>query len=143
MSGRVFRILALALFVKLIAPDHAAAQTTSASQMMSFCEPVANARVGQDHRIQMEYTFDGGVCFGAFLAFHSLSFLYDNNERLAQHESLLGVCAPVAVTVVQMVRIFVSYARQHPEEQHQAFDVVAISAFRTAFPCTTFSPRRP
>ena len=72
----------------------------------------------------MNFTFESGTCYGAFVALHALAY-----------NKLLGVCAPNGVGVVQIVRLFDAYARQHPEIQHQSFELTALAALRLAFPC--------
>ena len=85
-------------------------------QMMSLCEPVVNAVPLPDGNTRSVHTYESGLCWGAFLALESLSFDYVNQ---GDSESILGICPPMtgssAQTIVQMVRIFDNYARQHPD----------------------------
>ena len=70
------------------------------------------------------------------LALESLSFDYVNQ---GDFKSILGICPPMTgsstQTVVQMVRIFDNYARQHPEIQHQKFELTALAALKPVYPC--------
>ena len=140
--AQLLRFLAVALFTAVILDSAKSAppNTTSAMHLMSYCEEVVKSRVGPDSRVDMDYNFQSGLCFGAFLAFHSLSFAYDvvkdsPNGTQNKYKRILPVCAPQGVSLIQMVRIFDSYARQHPEIQHEPFDVVVLNALESAFPC--------
>ena len=105
-------------------------------QMMSLCEPVVNAVPLPDGNTRSVHTYESGLCWGAFLALESLSFDYVNQ---GDSESILGICPPMtgssAQTIVQMVRIFDNYARQHPEIQHQKFELTALAALKPVYPC--------
>jgi hypothetical protein len=116
---------AAALAVVLAVPGAAHAQI-STMQMMEWCKPVLVAKPMESYQ-----TGEGGLCLGAFIALHALSYdhLYGHNE------SMLGVCPPSSVEPIQMVRIFDAYARQHPEIQHQSFEGTALAAFKPVFPC--------
>ena len=45
------------------------------------------------------------------------------------------ICHPPGVTVEQLARVFIAYAREHPNLTHLRAERVAYMAFRDAFPC--------
>jgi hypothetical protein len=143
MSARFSR--AAAAFVMLSVPSGARADI-STMEMMEWCKPVVNATPLPDGKARVESTFESGICWGAFIALQSLSadHLYKNgiNERLNQNESMLGVCPPTDSTMIQMVRIFDAYARQHPEIQHERFEFTALAALRQVYPCQVSAKSR-
>ena len=47
----------------------------------------------------------------------------------------LEVCSPGDVTVIQAVRVVVSYLEGHPEELYQRDTTLTLRALRRAFPC--------
>ncbi len=47
----------------------------------------------------------------------------------------LGVCSPDEVTVIQAVRVVVSYLNAHPEELYQRDTTLTLRALQRAFPC--------
>jgi hypothetical protein len=122
-SARI-KACAAALAVVLCMPSAAHADI-STMQMMEWCKPVVNATPLPDGNTRSVHTYESGTCSGAFLVLHALS-----------HKAMLvGVCPPDGVGIVQMVRIFDAYARQHPEIQHQSFELTALAAFKPVYPC--------
>jgi hypothetical protein len=115
------RICAAALAIALSMPG-AAHANLSTMEMMERCKPVANAVIYDDRAVRMATTFESGTCFGAFMSLGAIG-------------SYFSACLPAEFNVVQMARIFDVYARQHPEIQHQEFELTAMSALRSAFPC--------
>ena len=115
------RTLAAALAVALSMPGEAHSATPT-NEMMEWCKPLVDAP-NSSERV-MNLTFESGTCYGAFIALHALAY-----------NKLLGVCAPSDIGVVPMVRLFDAYVQQHPETQHQRFELTALAALRLAFPC--------
>ena len=112
--------------------------------MLDFCKPIVNAELRSDGIIM--YDTDGttsslhsGYCYGAFAAIYTISFLYDEDNYPGVGHSVTYICphkgTDSGVGVMQMIRIFDHYARQHPEELDRQFNVTALKAFRKAFPC--------
>lgn len=123
-TGAKIRAGAAALAVVLSMPGEARSATPT-NEMMEWCKPLADAQILPNSSARvMNFTFESGTCYGAFVALHALAY-----------NKLLGVCAPNGVGVVQIVRLFDAYARQHPEIQHQSFELTALAALRLAFPC--------
>ena len=131
-------VAALAAFLSM--PISAHADTASRQinvttmQMISWCEPVENADLHGNSMTVRDSTHESEMCWGVFAALEALSFDYND-----QGESILGICPPATTSisrpVVQMVRIFDSYARRHPETLHQNYELTALTALRSAFPC--------
>jgi hypothetical protein len=135
-SGRVFKICAAAIAAFLSMPGEAQAYI-STMQMLEWCEPVVRATPSPDGSTMSVHTYESGLCWGAFMALEGLSGDYDSTTKAP----FIKVCHPnpmdgsTAQSVVQMVRIFDAYARQHPEIQHQKFEATALTALWKVFPC--------
>jgi Rap1a immunity proteins len=124
MTSSRSNAIAAALAVALSMPGEARSATPT-NEMMEWCKPLADDQIPPNSSAPvMNLTFESGTCYGAFLALQALAY-----------NKLLGVCAPNGVGVVQIVRLFDAYARQHPEVQHQSFEFTALAAMRLAFPC--------
>jgi hypothetical protein len=125
-------IIALALLLTEAPAAHAYVSTM---QMMEWCKPVVDATPLPDGNVRSVHTYESGLCWGAFMSLDGLSLDYDVNTKA----SLIYVCRhasdSTAQAVVQMVRVFDTYARQHPEIQHEKFEVTALAALSAAFPC--------
>jgi hypothetical protein len=48
---------------------------------------------------------------------------------------IFGVCPPPTAPAGQAVRVVVAYINQNPARMHEAFELLAIEAFRNAWPC--------
>jgi hypothetical protein len=115
------------LLALLIAP----AQAQTAGEMLSWCSGVARtARVTTNGNVSLPPTTESGMCWGAFTALQQ-SLVYSDSDG----KPLLGVCAPAEGTRLQLVQVFSSYARQHPEKHHYEFMDMALIALSAALPC--------
>jgi len=47
----------------------------------------------------------------------------------------LSFCMPATVTNDQIVKIFIKYLDEHPEELHQPASLLLATSLRKAFPC--------
>lgn len=74
---------------------------------------------------------DSGICYGFFSAFFQFSYL----RMLPENAMLMKFCPPPGVSLVQYIRIFTKYAREHPEIQHEAPTAPLMTAFMHAYPC--------
>src|SRR4051794_40957965 len=93
--------LALLLFL-LQAPISAGAQTTL--EVESWCRGFATAEIRPDGMIKIPQA--SKLCWGAFVATQQLIVLGDNKGL-----SLLKVCPPAETTLVQLIKIFLSYSQ--------------------------------
>ena len=55
----------------------------------------------------------------------------------------LGICFPVEVNYLQVIRVVLKYIREHPEQAHLPSAVLAFTADLQAFPCTAVSADKP
>lgn len=46
-----------------------------------------------------------------------------------------GTCIPARATSLQLIDVFVKYAKNHPESRHKPAQLMITSAWREAFPC--------
>ena len=111
-------------------PSSANAET--AIEVQSMCRTVGNATLDNQGGIIIS-DVGGWFCWGAFAALQGLSGL----SRLTwEHgEMTAGFCAPPESTRVQLVKVFLKYADEHPEKAHLGFGNVAFLALVKAFPC--------
>lgn len=105
----------------------------NANQLLSSCELfLGSVRMqGNGFAIQTNDT-NAHQCWGYIQAVQELSALVDDGARVP----LTGACPPAETTGLQLVRVFVSFAQQHPEHLHERAAVMAIQSFKTAFPCS-------
>jgi hypothetical protein len=127
LEMRNFYILA-AVSLFLMAANPAPAQT--AAEMLSSCETMAHARVDRSDQIHAAANFESGVCWGAFRTFQALSSLVIRGKK-----PITEICAPPQASLTQFVKIFYQYTRQHPESEHEDYQIIAMRALQSAFPC--------
>ncbi len=100
---------------------------TTASQMASYCEPVAGARqFGNDWEL-----FNSNAQSGCYSFFHWMKLRY---ERSDQYEKL-EICPPNVSYMLQMVQVFRRYVGNYPSKGHELATQVAVDALETAFAC--------
>jgi Rap1a immunity proteins len=74
---------------------------------------------------------DAGECWAFVGAMQQVSRFTDPTNRSA----LSGTCLPPDSTLTQLIRVFTSFARAHPEVLHERPAQVVLWAFQSAFPC--------
>jgi hypothetical protein len=115
----------------------AAAHAQNAEEMASNCKEIVKAKVSDQH-IEAPPDIESGICWGAFLSFQEAirysGYEYPDRTPSPTPIKFFGVCASEATTS-QLVKVFVHYTEQHPEQLHKDFFQVALDAGREAFPC--------
>lgn len=105
----------------------------SAEQMVSYCRGFVDAKLSGD-MIDFPTNYDSGMCWGAFAAFQTAIAIHQ--KGMPENVMALGVCAPAESRRSQLIQIFVTYAKQHPERYHENFFIVALDATQKAFRCS-------
>jgi hypothetical protein len=75
-------------------------------------------------------TFRTGVCWGAFEVLMRVVYAMDPDKTPLMH-----VCPPGGLKQTQLIKVFLAYANQHPEQLHQEFFLLAMNSLVRAFPC--------
>lgn len=114
------------------------ARAESALEVQSWCQVIANAKLGPDNAIFYVRSSQTEFCWGAFAAIQELSKLGWSDTK----ELMLEICAPEQSTRLQYIKIFSKYVTDHPEMAHQDFAYIARLALHDAFPCAAASPSR-
>jgi hypothetical protein len=123
--------LVYAVFISgLAALSPVKAQAFSGNDLLQQCEVLAGQITPYDAgRISVPLTFTNGECWGYFDAVWGLSRLASGRQRL------LGICTPPRGDETQFIRIFIQYARSHPERLHEDAELLTMTALMQAFPC--------
>ena len=125
-------LLACATF-QLVVATLAAAEPYSAGDMLSECRALlATAKATADpNSVELENTFSTGACWGAFLSIQQFISL----KTAGGNGPMFHTCVPEETTLVQLIQVFDTYARQHPERDSEPFAIVALSALHESFQC--------
>jgi uncharacterized phosphosugar-binding protein len=110
------RAFALVLITITSLIDSSAARGDSANEVLSSCEMLLRDLVVQGDTVR--FPRGGDHCW------HYMTGM-----------SVLGACAPPESTLVQIIRVFVDYARKNPARLHLRAANIATAALRQAFPC--------
>jgi hypothetical protein len=127
--------IGLALACALATP--AAAQST-ANELLSDCETfLANYRVTGPETFVMAREPHAWQCFGYMSAVSEIAYLVNINELDGtEHRPFAEiVCLPPRVQVTQLIRIFVNYSRQHPEQLNEHSSTVVLASLMPVYPC--------
>jgi hypothetical protein len=129
IGAAVFVVAAMQLFPV----QEAAAGPYSAGDMLSECQALlASAKVTSDpDAIELDNSFSTGSCWGAFLSIQQLVTVKQAGAR----DPIFRVCVPEDTALVQIIKIFASFARRHPERESEPFTIVAIAGLHEAFRC--------
>src|SRR3954451_18332420 len=124
------RVGALAILALLLLCGSGRAE--SSLEVQSSCRQLAKASDAADAKLTIARNFDNGFCWGAFAALQGLSA----SRWPDSDKSILGFCAPPESTRIDFIRIFMRYAKAHPQEDDAPFAQVALEALANAFPCS-------
>jgi hypothetical protein len=75
-----------------------------------------------------------GYCLGKIQGIRQTLDIFSYNYNLPPEQK---VCIPTNVTNGQAARIVVKFLEDNPDQLHLSQTVLAIQAFKTAFPCKT------
>jgi hypothetical protein len=126
---RMQRFVGLAVLMWLIGSP-ACAQSTG-DELFSQCQLFT-----RDYKPVSATTFETSreplawQCFGYVSAFMQVSLL-----NLDGQKTIRQLCLPNGVSVVQLIRVVVSYGNAHPEQLHTHAALFTLNAFIKAFPC--------
>jgi hypothetical protein len=123
----------VAAAIQLLPVQEAAAEPYSAADMLSECQALlSSAKATADpDAIELDNSFSTGSCWGAFLSIQQLVTVKQAGSRTP----MFRVCLPEDTKLVQLIEIFGSFARRHPERQGEPFTIVAIAGLHEAFRC--------
>ena len=77
----------------------------STQEMLSACKSLTtNIKMSGD-KATISNTFDGGKCWGAFMAIQNMLYFYEGDGTTPT----LGVCVPKEVTRTQLISMFVKH----------------------------------
>jgi len=126
MARTISGILVLLAFVAAGTPAHA----QTARELLHACESLQRGiRVKRDQVLILPGS-DVAQCWGFMLAVQQYSALADQNGQ-----TLLGACPKPDTTTAQVLRIFIKYARSHPDKLGGPAGLLAFNAMADAFPC--------
>ena len=124
-KGDPMRLFIFVVFFVTVANIAVASPSEDAkfnSQVIEGCRLVANGKFPKSQTAIMHW----GYCIGALSSFYILSTHLQPNMRS---------CKPQAVTLQQAIKVFLKFSDTHPELEHHGFEVLAIEAFKSAWPC--------
>jgi Rap1a immunity proteins len=78
--------------------------------------------------------FTSGLCWGAFAAIQELAPVRWPNGQMMYGNA----CLPPGSGRDELIRVFLKYMNDHPEQGHQSFAGVILPALIQAYPCKEF-----
>lgn len=103
---------------------------TTALEMASNCNESFAQPVIQGDNVRMLPTYRTGACWGAFEVLKWIIYAVDPDKTPVVH-----VCPPRGLKQVQLIKVFLAYTSEHPEQLHQEFSLLAMNSLVRAFPC--------
>lgn len=114
----------------LLAISSSTAHPQTAGEMLRSCEILQRNAHIEGSSVFLPPDVDARQCWGFMAAVQQFSALADQNGK-----PLLNWCAPEDTKQSDIVRIFVDYARAHPDKVNLIAAAVAYNAMVDAFPC--------
>jgi hypothetical protein len=122
------------LTVCLLVPWSAHAQQTTGDPF-TVCEDYERGARQNVGSVSLP-NINAGVCHGYFQAVGHLASFYRMEPGGQSVKALRLMCLPSkGLSVAQLIRMFMAYARAHPEEHHQSAVFGVVNAINPAFPC--------
>lgn len=117
----------LLILASLALASHAQADDgMSTGSMLTGCKAALHSFESQEIRGSQ---FDMGKCLG---------FISGARDMLAvwkESQPTVAICQPQKAQTIQIVRVFVKWADDHPESHHEIALLSFIQSMREAFPC--------
>ena len=132
-----FILSLLWLFILVIGQNSHAEST---QEMLSHCKSMAENTgvIAGDEILIKPNNFQSGQCWGSFAVIQNLIMVvyYDGKKPVYEgNKPFYGVCVPPESTRLQLINIFVAYAKNKPKIHHQDFLSTAFESLRDSFPC--------
>lgn len=105
-------------------------QAQTAGEMLKACEIAQRGMHVEGSHVFLPPGADVNQCWGFIEAVQEYSMLADQDGR-----TLLHACPPEAGMTTQVLRVFIDYARAHPDKMHLPAAAVAFNAMADAFSC--------
>jgi len=110
------------------------AQVTTGSELLARCEQLEKGwRFRSDGTIFVPN--NGMQCWGYMSAVFDFSFLILSKEGNKETRALGPTCIPNGVSLVQLIRVFLQYARTNAGHLHEPAPKVVLNAINNSFPC--------
>jgi Rap1a immunity proteins len=106
------------------------ADAQNGEKMLQACEILQRGSHVEGDTIYLPPGNDVNQCWGFMSAVQQYSTLADRDGR-----PLLSACPPPDATQAQIIRVFIEYARGHPDKLNLRAAAVAFNAMADAFPC--------
>jgi hypothetical protein len=126
---RYARILSIGL-VATIAFAWSAAAVENAHELAGYCQSLKRGARGAGRQIYIPNKREALACWGYMQAMQDLSVLVDENGH-----RIMGACPPEQMTTLQLIRLFIRYARMHRNELPGNAVVSVFRALGEAYPC--------
>ena len=120
---RIFLLVAMIARLALFPAIAEEGDTNSANAVLPMC--LAAIRfLDREPGLNAADSFKAGYCLGIIRTAQNLSPLFK-------------VCSPTGVDNGQSVRVAVAFIRKNPARMHEPFELLALDAFREAWPCSS------
>jgi hypothetical protein len=106
------------------------AHAETAKELLHVCEMLRRGMHVEGTQVFLPPGSDVAQCWGLMLAVQQYSILADHDGK-----TLLGACPKPDTTTTHVLRIFIEYARSHPDKLGLPAAAVAFNAMADAFPC--------
>lgn len=122
--------LAALITVGVAAVCWTSARAQTAGELLNACELLESGMHVERDRVFLPPGADVARCWGFMEAVREYSALADKDGK-----TLLHSCPPEDGSTTLVLRLFVEYARAHPEKLNLPAAAVAFNAMADAFPC--------
>jgi hypothetical protein len=124
---RYARLLSIGL-VATVAFAWSAAAVENAHELAGYCQSLERGAKGAGRQIYIPRTREALTCWGYMQAMQDLSVLSDEEGH-----RIVGACPPEQTSTLQLIQLFVRYARSHRSELPGNAVVVVFRTLREAY----------
>jgi hypothetical protein len=125
------------LFLFIPSLSHA---NLTGKDILEDCQVKIKQQASKAETIPSSEAFQVGACTGYIKGLDDMEIIYasiiagpSGSEKEVKKYSLY--CLPAGTTNNQMAHVIVNYIKDHPDELTADANIVAVKAFRNAFPC--------
>jgi hypothetical protein len=105
---------------------------TTGTELLQWCEALERGIRLDGEQVQIPQNPLALQCWGYMKAVQDFGATLEDDGNYP----ITGACAPEDTTLTQLIRVFLTYARAHPDELSDRASFVVLRALRNAFSCS-------
>jgi|SRR4051812_25210383 hypothetical protein len=124
------KIAAVGLPLLLLLSSHTPTTAQTTKVVLRGCEVLVRSLTARRARGHLAKSPGAVMCWGFMAALQDLAHIRNQDTK-----TIPRFCLPDSITPTQLARIFISYAKEHPEQLDERPSYLVLTSWSEAYPC--------